>query len=60
VTADVHLLADETNTSVAAVCRALEIPRSTAYARRERRPGKRARETAALDVAVKAAMLRDV
>jgi hypothetical protein len=36
VTADVHLLADETSTSVAAVCRALELPRSSAYARRNR------------------------
>jgi transposase InsO family protein len=54
MTADVHLLADETNTSVAAVCRTLGVPRSTAYARRRSRPSKRARETVALDVAVRA------
>jgi len=55
VTADVHLLADETNTSVSAVCRALELPRSSAYARRNRKPSRRARDTAALDVEIAAA-----
>lgn len=54
MTADVHLLADETKSSVAAVCRALELPRSTVYARRGRPPSRRAKETVALDVAVKA------
>jgi putative transposase len=55
VNADVTLLAKETGASVAAVCRALEVPRSTVYARRNRAPSKRARQTAVLDVAVKAA-----
>ena len=55
MTADVHLLADETNTSVAAVCRALELPRSSVYARRNRPPSRRAQETAQLDVEVAAA-----
>ena len=54
MTADVYLLADETKSSVSAVCRALDVPRSTAYARRNRPPSKRARETTALDVAVTA------
>ena len=54
MTADVHLLADETQTSVAAVCRALELPRSTVYARRHRLPSARARDTAALDVEIAA------
>jgi putative transposase len=54
VTADVHLLADETRTSVAAVCRALELPRSSVYARRHRLPSARARDTAALDVEIAA------
>jgi transposase InsO family protein len=50
----VYLLADETKSSVSAVCRVLGVARSTAYARRDRPPSKRARQTAALDVAVKA------
>lgn len=54
MSADVTLLAKETGASVAAVCRALEVPRSTVYARRNRVPSKRARQTAALDVAVRA------
>jgi transposase InsO family protein len=54
VTADVHLLADETKTSVAAVCRALELPRSSVYARRNRLPSRRAQDTALLDVEVAA------
>lgn len=54
MTADVHLIATEANAPVAAVCRTLGVPRSTAYARRARKPSQRARETAALDVAVKA------
>jgi putative transposase len=54
VTADVHLLADETRTSVAAVCRALELPRSSVYARRNRPPSRRAQDTALLDVEVTA------
>jgi putative transposase len=54
VTADVHLLADETKTSVAAVCRALELPRSSVYARRNRPLSRRAQDTAVLDVEVTA------
>ena len=54
MTADVHLLADETRTSVAAVCRALELPRSSVYARRNRPPSRRAQDTAQLDVEVAA------
>ena len=54
MTADVHRLADETQSSVAAVCRTLELPRSTVYARRSRPPSKRTLETAQLDVEVAA------
>lgn len=54
MTADVHLLADETRTSVAAVCRALELPRSSVYARRNRPISRRAQDTALLDVEVTA------
>lgn len=55
MTADVHRLADETNTSVAAVCRVFEIPRSSVYARRDRAPSDNARDTAILDVEIAAA-----
>lgn len=55
MTADVHLLAAETKTSVAAVCRALELPRSSVYERRNRQPSRRAQDTALLDVEVAAA-----
>jgi putative transposase len=48
-------LADETKTSVAAVCRALELARSSAYARRKRPQSRRAQDTAQLDVEVAAA-----
>jgi hypothetical protein len=54
MTADVHLLADEVKTSVAAVCRVPSVPRSTVYSHRNRRPSQRAKETAALDVAIRA------
>jgi putative transposase len=54
VTADVHLIAAETETSVAAVCRALELPRSSVYERRSRPPSCRAQDTALLDVEVAA------
>jgi transposase InsO family protein len=47
-------LADQTQTSVAAVCRALELPRSSVYARRNRRVSRRAQDTALLDVEVTA------
>lgn len=54
MTADVHRLAAASNAPVAAVCRALELPRSSVYARRSRPPSKRATETAQLDVEVAA------
>lgn len=54
MTADVHLLAHETKTSVAAVCRVLELPRSTMYSRQNRKTSQRAKDTAELDVAIKA------
>jgi putative transposase len=54
VTADVHLLAAVTSTSVAAVCRTLELPRSSVYARRSRPLSRRAKDTALLDVEVTA------
>ena len=54
MTADVHLLADETRTSVAAVCRALDLPRSSVYARRSRLPSRRSQDTALLDIEVAA------
>ncbi len=55
MTADVHFLPDETKTSVAAVCRVHGVPRSTVYSRRNRKPSQRAKKTAALDVATRAA-----
>lgn len=55
MTADVFLLADEANSSVSAVCNALGVPRSSAYERRGRKQSRRAKQTASLDVAVKAA-----
>jgi transposase InsO family protein len=55
VTADVFLIAEEAKASVAAVCRVLELPRSSAYERRSRKPNRRSRETAALDVDITAA-----
>ena len=54
MTADVHLLAKDTKSSVAAVCRALELPRSSVYERRSRQPSRRAQDTALLDVEVTA------
>jgi len=50
MTADVTLLADESKSSIAAVCRALDVPRSSVYARRSRPISARARDTAELDV----------
>lgn len=55
MTADVFLIAEEAKAPVAAVCRALELPRSSAYERRSRKPSRRSRETAALDVEIAAA-----
>lgn len=54
MSAVVFELAKEAEQSVARVCRALGVSRSTLYARRARRPSARHRETAALDVEVKA------
>jgi putative transposase len=54
MTADVLRLTDESSTSVAAVCRALKLPRSTFYARRSRPTSARAKDTACLDVEVTA------
>ena len=54
MTADVTRLADESRSSIAAVCRALEVPRSSVYARRSRSLSARARDTAALDVDIAA------
>ena len=54
MTADVTRLADESRSSIAAVCRALEVPRSSVYARRSRPVSARARDTAALDVDIAA------
>jgi putative transposase len=50
MTADVTRLADESKSSIAAVCRALEVPRSSVYAQRSRPISARARDTAELDV----------
>lgn len=58
MTADLHLIADETKSSVAAVCRTLGVPRSSYYARRGRVASSRAKETAELDVTVKATFER--
>jgi transposase InsO family protein len=54
VSAVVFQLAKEAKQPVARVCRALGVSRSTFYARRTRRPSARGRETAALDVELKA------
>jgi hypothetical protein len=54
LTADVLRLADESSTSVAAVCRVLQLPRSTFYSRRTRSMSARARDTQRLDVEVTA------
>lgn len=54
MTADAHLIAAESQCSVAAVCRALELPRSTVYARRKGTPSNRAVQTAQLDVEITA------
>jgi len=54
VTADVFLVAQEANASVSAVCRALDVPRSTQYARRGREQSPREKATAKLDVDVAA------
>ena len=53
MTADVTRIAGELNSPVTAVCRAFDIPRSTAYARRSRPASARAKDTAALDVEVR-------
>jgi len=55
VSAVVFRVAKEAEQSVAKVCRALNVSRSTLYARRTRPPSRRSRETAAIDLEVKAA-----
>jgi transposase InsO family protein len=54
MSAVVFELAKEAEQPVVRVCRALEVSRSTAYARRGRPPSRRARETMRLDVEVRA------
>jgi predicted RNase H-like HicB family nuclease len=54
VTADVHLVAAEADAPVAAVCRVLDVPRSTAYARRAQEPSARQSDTDKLDVEIAA------
>jgi putative transposase len=54
MTADVFRFADDTQTSVAAVCRVLELSRSGVYARQRSAPSKRDEDTARLDVEVAA------
>jgi transposase InsO family protein len=54
MTADVTRLADESKSSVAAVCRVLGLARSTVYAQRSRPISARALDTAQLDVEIKA------
>ncbi len=54
MSAAVHSLAKAANASVSAVCRVLEISRSTVYARQSPTPSARARATAALDVQIAA------
>lgn len=54
MTADLRLIAAEVNAPVSAVCRALEVPRSTFYARRARQPSAAEIDNARLDVEIKA------
>lgn len=54
MTADVSRIAGELQAPVAAVCRALQIRRSTVYARRRCHPTRRTAMAAALDVQVRA------
>jgi putative transposase len=53
VTADVRLFAREANASIAAVCRALDLNRSTVYARRNAKMSARARSNIELDAAIR-------
>lgn len=53
MTVDVRLLAAAANASVAAVCRALGLARSTVYAREQKPMTARARETVELDAAIR-------
>ena len=55
MTVDVHLIATEASAPVSAVCRSLDVPRSTAYAQRSRRPSARELDNRRLDVEVAAA-----
>jgi len=54
VTADMHLIATEAKASVTAVCKALDVPRSSYYARRSRKPSQRDLDTQQLDVEIAA------
>ena len=54
MTADVSELSKEAGASVSAVCRVLGVSRSGVYARRFRKPGRWARDTAKLDVEIAA------
>lgn len=54
MTVDVRLFAAEAQASVAAVCRALDLPRSTVYARETATLSARARDTLELDAAIRA------
>jgi transposase InsO family protein len=54
VTADVLLIAAEVKASTSAVCRALELPRSSVYARRSWKPGSRELANRKLDVEIAA------
>jgi len=54
MTADVTRWSEETNSSIAAVCRALSVPRSSVYAQRSRTPSARALDNAQLDVEIAA------
>jgi len=53
MTVDVRLFAREAQASIAAVCRALELPRSTVYARETATLSARARDTVELDAAIR-------
>ena len=52
--ADVHSLATEMRSPISVVCRALGLPHSTVYARRDRPPSQRAKDNEALDVEIAA------
>lgn len=53
MTVDVRLFAAEANASIAAVCRALGLKRSTVYARENATLSARERDTVELDAAIR-------